>query len=109
MTLETILSLCVLGVNWNNLLSNFLQKYTTSVWLTKKVNTVLCTYIIKSLYGIMIEDLLFDKKIMKELKLINFKINPYDPYVSNNIVHVDQIIVSWHFDQKTFTPQYQYC
>ena len=42
--------------------------------------------------------LLFYKKLVSELKLMGFTINPYDPCVANKTVSGRQITVLWHVD-----------
>ena len=56
------------------------QKYIT---LDAKGNMVLYIYLQKAVYGIMKATLLFYLKLIKDLKSIRFKLNPYDPCIAN--------------------------
>ena len=42
--------------------------------------------------------LLFYIKFVKNLKSIEFELNPYDPYMSNKIVNGAQLTVVWNVD-----------
>ena len=52
----------------------------------------------KALYGMMLPSLLFYKHFKRDLESIEFKINPYNICVANQIVRGYQQIVAWHVD-----------
>ena len=52
----------------------------------------------KALYGMLRDALLFYKRIMSDLEDRGFVVNPYDPYVANNIVDGAKMIVCWNVD-----------
>ena len=60
--------------------------------------TVLFVELKKALYGQLKAALLFYKKLVKDLKKLGFKINPYDPCVANRMVNGSQQTVCWHVD-----------
>jgi hypothetical protein len=70
------------------------QKYVT----IKKGRQVLYLRLQKALYGIMESALLFYRKLIKELKEMDFEINPYDPCVANKVVDRTQMTVRMHLD-----------
>lgn len=50
----------------------------------------------KALYGMMRSALLFYRHLVKHLKQMGFKLNPYDPCVANRMVNGSQQMVVWH-------------
>jgi hypothetical protein len=42
--------------------------------------------------------LLFYQKLVSELRLMGFIINPYNPCVANKIVDRNQLALRWHVD-----------
>ena len=46
----------------------------------------------------MMENLIYYKKFRKSLEDDGYEFNPYDPYVSNNIVKVSRMNVCYHLD-----------
>ena len=44
----------------------------------------------------LISSLLFYQKLREYLEAIGFKVNPYDPCVSKNMICDEQITVTWH-------------
>ena len=50
----------------------------------------------KALYGYLKSALLFYQKLVGYLEVYVFKINPYDPCVSNKMVGGKQLTVCWH-------------
>ncbi len=70
------------------------QKYLSD----EKEKKVLYLRLRKALYGMMKSALLFYRKLISELKLMGFKINPYDPCVANKTVNGTQMTVRWHID-----------
>ena len=59
---------------------------------------VLYVKLSKVLYGLLRPALLFHKKLRKELEDMDFKINPYEPCIPNNMVNGSQITVTWYVD-----------
>ena len=51
---------------------------------------------LNALYGIMKAALLFYIKFVKNIKSIEFELNPYDPCVANKIVDGAQLTFVWH-------------
>ena len=63
--------------------------------------SVLYLELLKALYGMLISSLLFYQKLRKDLKSINFKVNPYDPFMANKIIRDKQMTITWHvYDLK---------
>ena len=60
------------------------HKYVT---LNSKSKSLLYVQIHKALYGLLRSALLFYQKLVRDLEVFGFKINPYDPCVANNIVN----------------------
>ena len=52
----------------------------------------------KALYGMLRADLLFYKRLRKDLKNMGFEINSYDPCMTNMMVNGAQCTVCWHVD-----------
>ena len=50
------------------------------------------------MYGIMKAELLFYKNFVGYLTTIEFKLNPYDPCVTNKLINVKKMIMVWHID-----------
>ena len=50
------------------------------------------------LYGMMVASLLYYRKFTKSLTDIGFKMNPYDPFVANNIIDRQQMTICYHVD-----------
>ena len=51
-----------------------------------------------AIYGTRVASLLYSKKICKTIKHLGFKINPYDPCISNRTIDDNQQTVFWHVD-----------
>ena len=47
----------------------------------------------KALYGMLRAALFFYKRLRSDLENMGFKINPYDPFVANNMVNGHQMTV----------------
>jgi len=60
---------------------------------------VLYVHIIKELYGLMILEMLFYNKLKTDLIKNGFKLNSYDPCLTNKLVNGNQLTVSWHVDE----------
>ena len=52
----------------------------------------------KSLYGCLKSALLFYEKLVGDLEVYGFRINPYDPCMANNMIGGKQLTVCWHVD-----------
>ena len=52
----------------------------------------------KSLYGCLKSALLFDEKLVSDLKSRGFIVNPYDPYVANMMVNAYHMTITWHIN-----------
>ena len=50
----------------------------------------------KALFWLLHVDLLFYRKIRKELEAMGFVVNPYEPCVANRMVNGKQQRVTWH-------------
>jgi hypothetical protein len=70
------------------------QKYLSD----EKGKKVLYLRLRKALYGMMKSALLFYRKLVSELKMMGFMINPYDPCIANKFVNGSQITLRWHVD-----------
>jgi hypothetical protein len=65
-------------------------------WTYKGKTKVLYVKMLKIIYGMLQSSLLYYKKFRKDIESIGFKVNPYDPCVSNCIVNRKQHTVPWH-------------
>ena len=63
---------------------SFYHKYVT---VNSKGNSLIYVKIHKALYRILRSALLFYQKLVRDLEVFGFKINPYDPCVANKIVN----------------------
>ena len=52
----------------------------------------------KEIYGCIKSTLFFYEKLVGDLEAYGFKINPYDPCVSNKMIGRKQLTVYWHVD-----------
>ena len=52
----------------------------------------------KALYGMLRISLLFYLKLVKDLKVHGFELNPYDPCIANKMINGQQMTVTWHVD-----------
>jgi len=71
------------------------RKYLTD----EKGKKVLYVRLQKALYGMMKSALLFYRKLILELKGMDFEVNPYDPCVVNKMINGSQMTVRWHLDE----------
>jgi hypothetical protein len=75
------------------------QVYQKHVTIDKKGMPTLNVKLQKALYGLMRENLLFYRKLCKELKEYGFVVNPYDSCVANMTTkYSKQLTVFWHVD-----------
>ncbi len=66
--------------------------------ILEKGKSVLYLRLQKALYRMMKSALLFYKKLVSELREMEFEINPYDPCVANKMVNGTQMTIRWHVD-----------
>eukprot|EP00957_Ditylum_brightwellii_P176255 13420589-Ditylum_brightwellii.AAC.1 len=66
--------------------------------VTERGKKVLYVKMLKALYGMLVSSLLWYKKFCKDLKSIEFKVDPYDVCIANRIVKRAQHTVTWHVD-----------
>ena len=64
----------------------------------EKGKPVLYVRLQKALYACLKSALLFYEKLVVDLEEYGFKINPYDPCVTNNMIGRKQLTVCWHVD-----------
>ena len=74
--------------------SELYQPYVTY----KGKSKVLYVHILKAIYRMLKSEFLFYKKLRKDLELIGFVVNPYDPCMANCMVNGKQQTVVWHID-----------
>ena len=75
-----------------------LEIYKKYVSVNRNGELVLYVEALYALYGIMKSALLFYIKFVKNIKSIEFELNPYNPCVANKIVNGAQLTVVWHVD-----------
>ena len=59
---------------------------------------VLYVWLHKAIYGCLKSKLLFYKKLLGDLEVYGFKINPYNPCVPNNMIGGKKLTECWHMD-----------
>jgi hypothetical protein len=67
--------------------------YTKDISVDKKGTAMLYVKIQKAIYGLLRNSLLFYKKLVANLESIRFKLNSYDPCVTNKEVKGTQMMV----------------
>ena len=72
--------------------------YKPYVTVDKKGVKQLIVQCQNALYGTMVASLLYYRKFTKSLTDIGFKINPYDPCVTNKMVDGEQMTICFHVD-----------
>ena len=72
--------------------------YRNYVTYDSKGNAMVYMKTNKALYGLLQSALVFYKKMRKDLEAYGFVINPYDPFVENDMVDGHQMTVTWHVD-----------
>ena len=60
--------------------------------MDKKGTPILYVRSKKALYGLLRSSLLFYRKLCREHEAYGFKINPYDPYMSNRMVTTETVV-----------------
>ena len=82
--------------------------YSKYVSVDSKGELVLYVHLLNVLYGIMKAALLYYECFVRDIMVIGFKLNPYDPCVANKIVHGKQLTITWHVDDlKVSHKKYQ--
>jgi hypothetical protein len=74
---------------------NIYRKYITT---NAKGKPVLYVQLEKALHGMMKSALLFYQKLIADLHLIGYILNPYDPCVANKMINGQQMTICWHVD-----------
>ena len=64
----------------------------------EKGKKVLCIEFLKTIYGMLQSDLLSYKNMRKYLESDSFKVNPYDPCVTNKIIEGEPLTVFFFVD-----------
>ncbi|KAL7571930.1 hypothetical protein ACA910_006562 [Epithemia clementina (nom. ined.)] len=59
-------------------------------------NKILYVIVTKAIYGMLVSALLFYKKLKKDLEEIGFEVNPYDPYIANQMINGKQHTITWY-------------
>ena len=72
--------------------------YREYITTDKKGEPILYVRMNKALYGLLKSSLDFYNKLRGDLEGKGFKINPYDPCVTNKMVNGKQMTVIWHVD-----------
>ena len=78
------------------LLINIDSKIYTKFVTAENGQYVLYVDILRVLYELLKAEILFYKKLVKDLKEIGFRLNTYEPCVSNIIVNDKQHTIVWH-------------
>ena len=72
--------------------------YGKYVTMDRKGIKQLITLYMDTIYGTIVESLIYYCKFCKMLKLNKFKMNPYDPYVTNRLINGLQPSILFHVD-----------
>ena len=86
-----------------NIMCDIDSRYRKYISTDEKGNKTLYVHITKAIYGMLVSAMLFYRKLVKDLKKLNFEINPYDPCVANRYIKNLQQTVSWHVDDLKFS------
>ena len=62
----------------------------------EKKEKVLYVHVKKAIYGMIQLSLMFYKTLRVDLESEGFKINPYDPCITNKMVNGKQMTIAWH-------------
>jgi hypothetical protein len=73
--------------------------YRKYIYVGPDNKPVLYVKLQKALYGFLRSALLFYLKLLKDLEVNGFKLNPYDPCVANKMVNGKQCTITWHVDK----------
>ena len=74
------------------------QMYLKHITTSYKGDPMLYVLLSKALYKLLQSTLLLYSKLHTELEYFGFAVNPYDPCVSNKMVNVSQMTVTWNVD-----------
>ena len=72
--------------------------YGTFVTTDKKGEKVIIVRCMNTIYGMMVDSLLYYKKFVKKLRRSGLKLNPYDPCVENIPVNNNQKTTCFHVE-----------
>jgi hypothetical protein len=72
--------------------------YKSYVSKDKKGSKQLLVQCQNALYGTMVASLLYYRKFVKSLTVIDFVINPYDPCITNNMIEGEHMTICFHID-----------
>ena len=78
--------------------------YEKFVTTNAKGKSVQYVQLKKAVYGMMKSALLFYRKLVADLILVGYTINPYDPCVANKIINGTQMTICWHVDDLFIGP-----
>ncbi len=90
--------ICIRGPLVDILVSIAPNVYGPYVTVGKKGKKQLLVQCLTALYGTMVALLLYYKKFVKSSKSKGFKLNPYDPCMTNKQVNGEQSTVCFHMD-----------
>ena len=71
----------------------------------EKGENILILQLLNAIYGEMLVNLLYYKKIVKKLKSTGFQLNPYDPYVANCLISYTQQNICFNVDNCNISHQ----
>ena len=74
------------------------EVYKRFVIKDKKGNSLIYVKMLKVMYRLMEESLMFYQKMVKDLNEIGFITNLYDPFVANKMIGGSQFTIVWHVD-----------
>ena len=72
--------------------------YRKYIILGKNGQPLLYVKLRKSIYGLLRAALIFYKKLVGDLREMEFEINPYDPCVANKMISGHQMTITFHID-----------
>ena len=70
------------------------------------IKKVLYLKVLKSICGMLQQDILSYIKLRKDLDIDSSKFNPYEPYWANNITEVEPITIVLHVDDLKASHKY---
>ncbi len=72
--------------------------YSKYISVDAKGSAILYLKMQKAIYGLLRSALFFYKKLVSNLESTEFKVNPYDPCITNKTVNGTQMTICWHVD-----------
>ncbi len=72
--------------------------YRKYISVDRKGTAILYVKMQKAMYGLLRSALLFYRKLVGELESAGFRLNPFDPCVTNKTINGKQMTVCWHVD-----------